>query len=371
MKKSKVILFIIIGLIVILSIIGTVIHINNKRNFKSDNTEQYMATIVMKGFQLRIPDKYMATYDESIGLMYWNNEHFDMLIDVEIGDYNKDIVDELESINAMMKLDLVVVIPYNEITIDGKSYTYMLYYDEGIPTLHSYTIADDGKMYEIMVLCNEMAMIKPQSEQEIRTECEELMWIAHSIIKTSKATDEDDSPSGEVFVGKESYESLYSEVQLNFSDIYIENDYVQGISTKTKAKYSVKENFYCTGSKSKDDIYYLKIYSDYNDNLITVYIEEKDNLYYDLYSIVTEGSIKWTRDSTVYDYNINDFTVYYYTYLVEYIEDNEKVIECNYVSMVDLGEGYVFVVEGKGTSEDIKNPEYYKDFYNVNLEKTQ
>jgi len=45
--------------------------------------------------------------------------------------------------------------------------------------------------------------------------------------------------------------------------------------------------------------------------------------------------------------------------------------EYNYVSAMDLGEGYIMIVEGKGQSEDINNPDFYKDFYNVNLEKTQ
>ena len=193
MKKRKLINVIIICIIAILSLAGVIIHINNKRNFKSSNNEQYMAKIVMKGFELSIPDRYMATYDGDMGLMYWNNDHFDMMIDVEDGEYNEDIIDKLDEINRLMESELVVVRPYSEMTIDGKSYTYMLYYDAGIPTIHCYTMADDMHLYSVMVLCNEMSMIKPQTEQEIKEECEQLIKIADSIIRTSNPTDKPNS----------------------------------------------------------------------------------------------------------------------------------------------------------------------------------
>ncbi len=365
-------MIIIFSIVAILCVAGTVIHINNKTNFKSNNQEQYMATIVMKGFELKIPDRYMATYDESIGLMYWSNDYFDMMIDVEAGDYEKDVTDKLGEINELMETELVVVRPYSEITIDGKSYTYMLYYDAGIPTIHCYAKADEDDLFSVMVLCNEMAMVKPQSDEEIRIDCEELISIADSIIRTSKSTDKDNSPSGEVFVGNEAYEHLYSEVELNLSHKYIEHDYVQGISTKAKANYSVKNGYYCTGSKNKDGIYYMKLYGDYNDNIVSVYIEEKDNLNYDILSTIKEGCEKWTGDtSVVSEYKLNDYNIYYYTYLSDYIYENEQIIQYNYVSMLDLGDGYVYVVEGNGVSNELSNPEFYKDFYNVNLEKTQ
>jgi len=293
------------------------------------------------------------------------------MIDVEAGNYNQDVVGNLDELNTMMESELKVVVPYNEISIDGRRYTYMLYYDAGIPTLHCYTMADEENLFAVMVLCNEMAMIKPQSEYEIKAECEELIGIADSIIKTSVTSDKEDSPSGEVFVGKESYESLYSEVQLNVSEKYIPHDYVQGISTLAKLHYDVKENYYCSGSKSKEGIYYLKFYGDYKDNLITVKIEEKTTLDYDLCAIIEEGCKTWTKDSQVYQYVIGDNICYYYTYQVEYVENNNVFSEYNYVSAMDLGEGYIMIVEGKGQSEDINNPDFYKDFYNVNLEKTQ
>ena len=372
MKKRKLINVIIICIIAILSLAGVIIHINNKRNFKSSNNEQYMAKIVMKGFELSIHDRYMATYDEDMGLMYWNNDHFDMMIDVEDGEYNEDIIDKLDEINRLMESELVVVRPYSEMTIDGKSYTYMLYYDAGIPTIHCYTMADDMHLYSVMVLCNEMSMIKPQTEQEIKEECEQLIKIADSIIRTSNPTDKPNSLSGEVFVGKESYENLYSEVELNLSDKYIDHDYIEGISTNTKVNYGVKQQYYCTGSKSKEGVYYLKMYGDYKGNIITVYLNEYDEINYNVQDIIEEGCKEWTDDnSIVREYKCGDYTLYYYTYVSEYIENNEAVVEYNFVSMVDLGDGYLYIVEGNGDNLDIMNPEFYKDFYDVNLEKTQ
>ena len=370
MKKTKICSIVLVCLLVIISVAGIVVHINNKRNFKGGSQESYMATVVMKGFEFKIPDKYMATYDENMGLMYWNIDHFDMMIDVEEGDYKADVSDKLDEINKLMLDELVVVKPYSQITIDGKSYTYLLYYNEGIPTIHCYTQADDNNLFSIMILCNEMAMIKPQSEKEIMVECEKLLSIADSITSTAKPTDKENSPSGEVFVGEEAYELLYSDVELNLSDKYIAKDYVQGISTKTKVNFGVKENYYCTGSKSKDDIYYLKLYGDYNGNLITVHLHEKDN--YDIKSVMEEGCDKWTDGkSTVYEYNINERKVYYYTYETEVVEDNEIVTEYNYISITDLGDGYVYLIEGNGISNDMINPDYYKNFYDVNLEKNQ
>lgn len=372
MKKSKIIVAVISFLLIVLCIIGVALHFNNKKNFKSNNQESYMATIVMMGFELKIPDKYMATFDSEMGLMYWNYEHFDMMIDVAELRYEEEISAKIDEYNEVMGEELVVLRPYSEFTIDGKSYIYMLYYEAGVPTIHGYTKADNDSVFEIMVLCNEMAVIKPQTDEEIRLKCEELIGEADSIIRTAKATDREDSPSGEVLIGAKAYENLYEEVEINMSDKFIATDYVQGIATKATANFKIKQDYYCTGSKAKDEVYYLKFYSDYNGTLVTVYIQEKDSASYNLKTNIEEGCSKWGDESSyVGEYVVEDNTFYYYSFCNEYVEEGKSVKEYNFVAATDLGDGYVYFIEANSDFEDKNNPEFYKDFMNVNLSKPQ
>ena len=372
MKKSKIMVAVVSLLLVVLCLVGIIVHFNNKKNFKSNMQESYMATIVMKGFELKIPDKYMATYDSEIGLMYWNYEHFDMMIDVAEGDFKQDVLTQIDVFNITMEGELNVLRPYSEFSVDGRSYVYMLYYEAGVPTIHCYTKADEDYLFEIMILCNEMAIIKPQTDQEIRIHCEDLIAEADSIIRTSKATDKPDSASGEVLIGAKAYGNLYEDVEINMSDKFIPKDYVQGISTKAKAEFDIKQDYYCTGSKSKDEAYYLKFYSDYEDTLITVYIQEKFDTKFELNTNMEEGCSKWgDEESYVEEYTVGDNTFYYYHFYNEYVEEDHIVQEYNFVAATDLGDGFVYFIEGKGAGDFINNPEFYKDFMNVNLSKTQ
>ena len=314
----------------------------------------------------------MATYDSEIGLMYWNYEHFDMMIDVAEGDFKQDVLTQIDVFNITMEGELNVLRPYSEFSVDGRSYVYMLYYEAGVPTIHCYTKADEDYLFEIMILCNEMAIIKPQTDQEIRIHCEDLIAEADSIIRTSKATDKPDSASGEVLIGAKAYGNLYEDVEINMSDKFIPKDYVQGISTKAKAEFDIKQDYYCTGSKSKDEAYYLKFYSDYEDTLITVYIQEKFDTNFELKTNMEEGCSKWgDEESYVEEYTVGDNTFYYYHFYNEYVEEDHIVQEYNFVAATDLGDGFVYFIEGKGAGDFINNPEFYKDFMNVNLSKTQ
>ncbi len=370
MKKSKLIMIIAGVILVIIGIVGVIIHFHNKNNYMNNEEEKYIATVAMEGFQLKIPDEYMATYDSELGLMYWDYDYFDMLIDVVPGDYDSDIRDNKDGLNSLMTSELNVIRPFSEFTIDGRSYVYMLYYDAGVPTLHCYTEADDENIFEIIVLCNEMAVLKPQTDYEIKGECEELILIAHSILRTSEPTDKADSEAGEVYIGAKAYENLYSEVELNLSDKYIAHDNIMGISTKARVNFDVKQDFYCTGSKSKDDACYLKLYSDYNDTLVTVYLLEKDVTAYDVKKDIKEGCRRWGDEASyVAEYVSGEHTFYYYTYYEEYVEEEQLVEEYNFVAMADLGDGYVYTVECNSSFEDINNPDFYMDFFNVNLVK--
>ena len=366
MKKSRIILVVVSVLIIIVSIIGISVHINNKKNFKSKSQEKYMATIVMKGFELNIPDKYMATYDPDMGLMYWNNDEFNMMFDVVAGDYEEDICNCIDELNDIMEEELAIIRPYSVFTINGKSYIYMLYYEEGLPTIHCYTKADSERIFEVMVLCDEMAIIKPQTDEEIRLQCEELIAIADSVLSTSKPTDKDDSPAGEVFVGAEAYEQLYSEVEINVSDKYIDHDYIQSINKDVKINFGVKENYYCTGSKSKDGVNYLKFYSDYDGTMITVYLVEKYGLDYSVKSHMEEGCKKWAGDnSQVLDCLVNDHLYYYYTYETKIVEDNKLITKNNFVAACDMGDGLVYIIECGSDKKEVTYPDFYRDFMNV------
>lgn len=371
MKKTKILVAVLGLLFVVMCTVAVVIHFNNKKNFKA-NPEKYMASIAIKGYEMKIPDKYSVTVDSDFGIMYWDYDNFDMMIDIAELSYDEDVYDKMDELNELMSEELDVIRPYSEFTIDGKSYIYMIYYNEGVPTIHGYSRADDNKAFELMVLCYEMELVKPQTDDEIRVMCEKLIGEADSIIRTAKKTDKTDTPSGEVIIGAEAYENLHKEVEINMSDKFIDHDFVQGVTTKATANYKIKQDYYCTGSKTKEDICYLKYYSDYKGTLVTVCLKEKDNATYNVKKEIEEGCKNWGDDtSIVEEYVVGTNKFYHYSYSDEYAEEDRLVKTYKYVSAADLGNGYIYYIGVKGETEDVNNPEFCKEFMDVNLSKPQ
>ena len=119
-------------------------------------------------------------------------------------------------------------------------------------------------------------------------------------------------------------------------------------------------------------ICYLKYYSDYKGTVVTVCLKEKDNATYNVKKEIEEGCKNWGDDtSIVEEYVVGTNKFYHYSYSDEYAEEDRLVKTYKYVSAADLGNGYIYYIGVKGETEDVNDPEFCKEFMDVNLSKPQ
>ena len=352
MKKIKV-AFIVLAAFLVggITAIGLIIHFNNKQN--TEDSSEYMAIVVMEGFELDIPNKYMATLNTEGVLMYWVEDDFYINITVSEGSYKEEVVGGIGELQSMMAAELEVKKPYREFAIEGNSYVYMLYEDEGLPIIHGFKEADDNHVFEIVILCYGMEMFKPMSSELIEKDCEELIIIADTILSTARTTDKDNTYTGEIFVGDGAYEDYYNEMELYLSIEYVDNDTILYDGNDKNVKYGIEGNFYLIGEIGKDN-YSCKVYSNDEENIIVrAIVDETMKEATDLKLLMEESSSQWgDAESSVEEVLVGEHTYYYYTYLNSYLGEDGVIDEYIMIASTRLSDGAIYRIELKIYDEE-------------------
>ncbi len=186
---------------------------------EAPHIDEYMATIVMKGYELSIPNQYKATILDTLGLMYWEEDYFDMYIIMEEGSYEEikaalgNFTQEDYEVEG-----LEIIIPYKEIAIDGRTYIYMLYKDSERLMINCYSEIDDKMVCQVMLDCKELKNQGSRDVHELMLGGEELLIIADNILSTAKPTDKEDTAPGTVYMGQDVYEEWIGDQKIELEE---------------------------------------------------------------------------------------------------------------------------------------------------------
>ncbi len=210
-SKLKIILVVFCAFLIGGFTILVIFSVTDKSSADGNEKEKYMTTVVVDGYEFSIPNQYKATILDDMGLMYWDEEYFDMLISVSCQEYEALNEEEL------LQEGMTIVVPFKELAIDGRLYSYMLYRDNEDWILLCYSNVQAGVCFEAMVFC--YAMDENLNDTEaLERSCEEMILIADKIISTARKTDREDTAAGEVFFGQDVYQELIEEQRIDIEE---------------------------------------------------------------------------------------------------------------------------------------------------------
>lgn len=311
-----------------------------KRYEDADSSESdYMGTVVLDGFEIKIPNKNMAAIVEGVGLSYCDEGSFEMGISVVDGSYDETL-NELDSLDRDIGEWFKLKKPFEEIAIDGRSYFYCVYEDEGETILLAYKKADEERSFEIMVRCLVIDLMKYQTEKELIREYESFILIADSLLKDVEPTNAENTPVGKTFVA----DDMYSKLQVELPEEFSPKGALYDESGNKLVGYQVEENFYMIAQEINPHYYSMKVYSNEDRDIKTVISVsdfEKSDL--DAEKMMLEGSEDWTDSlAEVQSTDINGKTVYYYTYTDTYMYMGEELEKYYFEAAVDLDSGAIY-----------------------------
>ncbi|MGN0496882.1 MAG: hypothetical protein ACI4GW_11700 [Lachnospiraceae bacterium] len=336
--------------------------ITEETNFRGTD---YMGTVVLDGYKIPIPNRYMAAVDKEVGLSYCDKETFEMSIMVVDGSYELTL-QNLESLNADIGECFRVLKPFDEFAIDRRSYIYCTYEDEGDTILLAYHRADEEHVFEIMVRCLAIDNMHFQSDAELKRAYESYILIADSLLCATEPSDEDDTPSGTVYVADEMYSDMQVVLPKNFEpkDTLLNEDERQIVS------YQIEEGFYRIADSIRPGNYSMKIYSDLNRDIqvtvtATAYAPDET----DIQAMMEEGSKIWTDSlAKVNSKEINEKTFYYYSYSEDYevMDTTHKIY--HFEASTDIGNGIVYRISAKSdASEDVLDINNFIKFMKIEI----
>ncbi len=338
----------------------------NDEDMQIDN---FMATVVLNGVEMDITNKYKATIIEDMGLMYWEEDSFDMLISIEDGKYNELREDINKEDLTMSDLEgCRELIPFTEIAIDGRSYIFMLYEDSGDLIMYAYSdmggSISGNKMFQIIVYCYDMKRLRAQSKEELARNCEKLLLISDSVILTARPTDKEDTLAGELYVSDEEYEELLSSISMSTNNEVITEDSLMDDKANTLVTYDVAEGFYYSGELYNINNQPLKIYNNYNDDICAkAYIDYSD---LSAKEYISHGVTIWGDENTkMQNISVGVYEFWYYSYSRNYIYEGEAVVENYLVAATKLDKERIYCVMLDTTDKDVDLLEISNKFMNI------
>lgn len=324
------------------------------------NEEEYMATVVLDGFEIPIPNQYAAAVFEDIGLSYCDKDSFEMGISVIDGSYDET----LKSMDLLSK-DIAewfeLKKAFEEIAVDGHSYIYCVYEDMGETILLAYKKADEEHAFEIMVRCLRIDQMKFQSETELVREYESYILIADSLLGDAKPTKAENTPVGTTYVAGD----MYADTEIIFSSDYSSEDVLYNADEKSLIQYQIEDDFYLFTQEIKPNYYSMKAYQDSKREIVTTLIvddyQRKD---VDAKVLMTEGASTWTdSEPEIKNIEINGYIFYYYSYVETYIEMGETFETHYFEAATDLKNGTIYRISAfSEVSSDAELADTYLKF---------
>ncbi len=366
-KRWKIILLLFVSFL--MGVIVAIIALMQRHNDEDNQTENYMATVVLNGVEMDVTNKYKATIIEDMGLMYWEEESFDMLISLEEGSYN-ELREEISREDfTMSELEgCRELIPFTEIAIGGRSYIYMLYEDSGDLIIYAYSDVgesiSDNKIFKIIVYCYGMERLRTQSMDELARDCENLLLISDSVISTARPTDKDDTLAGELYVSDEEYDKLLSSISISTNNEVITEDSLLDNKGNKLVTYEVADGFCYSGELYNTNNQPLKIYDNYNDDIYAkVYIDYSD---LSAKEYVSHGATIWgDKNTNLKNISVGVYEFWYYSYSRNYIYEGEAVVENYLVAATKLDKERIYCVMFETTDKDVNLLKISNKFMNI------
>lgn len=322
-----------------------------------------MGTVVIDGFSIPIPNKYIASVDREVGLIYLDKSTFEMAISVEEGSYELTLQD-LDSFNTDMGEWFQLMKPFDELAVDKSSYIYCVYYDEGAPILLAYKKADDEHIFQIMVHCIGIEHMKYQTDVELIREYESYILIADSLLAHAEPTDEEDTPSGVTYVSDEVYSDFKPVISEKFEP---EGALYDEAETKL-VEYKIEDNFYMIAQEIKSGIYSMKMYCDEDrDIVVTVVANTSFAGDMDARQLMTEGGSIWAGpEHEVKSMEIDGRVFYYYSYTEEYVSMDKPHKKYYFEAATDMKDGTIYCLSANSeTNPEVLNTDTYLKFMTI------
>jgi hypothetical protein len=322
-----------------------------------------MGTVVLDGFEINIPDKYAAAVYEDVGLSYFDSDTFEMGISVVDGSYDETLED-LENMSGQISDWFTLLEPFSETKINGHSYIYCVYADEGETILLAYKAADDEHSFEIMVRCLSIDQLRFQTEDELKAEYEGFMTTANTLLGNAKETDEENTPAGTVFVS----DHMYSDLKVEYPESFEAEDTLGDDAGNEWVKFQVEEGYYRYAEEYREACYSMKVYENLDENVVvTLIVDDWQEKETDAQMLMLDGASKWTGGkSEVKSLDVDGRTIYYYTYTVPYVSMDEELEKYYLEAAVDLDDGRIYRVSGYSEdNEKALDIENYMKFFEI------
>jgi hypothetical protein len=323
----------------------------------------YMGTVVLDGFEISIPDKYAAAVYSDVGLSYFDSRTFEMGISVVDGSYDETL-ESLDDMSLQISDWFTLLEPFEEIQVEGGSYIYCVYEDEGETILLAYKAADSEHSFEVMVRCLEIDQLHFQTEAELETEYEAFITIADSLLGNARSTEEENTPAGTVFVS----DHMYSDLQVEYPETFEAEDALYDDQENRLVGFQVPEGYYRYAQEYQPGRYSMKVYENLDENVVaTLIVDDNPREKSDACTLLQEGAGRWTGgNQEVKSVEVSGHTFYYYTYTEPYTSMDEELEKYYFEAAVDLGDGRIYRVSGYSSdNEKAANPENYWSFFQI------
>lgn len=366
MSRKKIILIIVTAFVVgmIAATSGFLIFRKHQISVDSDKDKtDYMGTVVIDGFSIPVPNKYIATVDREVGLSYFDKENFEMAISVEEGSYELTLQD-MDSLSEDIDGWFELMKPFDELAVDKNSYIYCVYEDEGEVILLAYKEADNEHVFQVMVRCLAIDRMKYQTDEELIREYESYILIADSLLAHAKPTDEEDTPSGVTYVADE----MYADLEMIVSEKFVPEDILYDEAEKTLVKYKIEDNFYLIAQEVKSGNYSMKTYRDTDrDIIVTVVANSSFRSDMDAYKLMTEGGSIWAgSEHEVKSKEIDGRVFYYYFYTEEYVSMDKPCKKYYFEAATDMKDGTIYCLSANSeVSPEVLNTDTYLKFMTI------
>lgn len=366
MSKKRTVMIVIAAFMVGVIVACSAILILSKREISGGSYEDetdYMGTVVIDGYEIRIPNQYKAVVDDDLGLVYSDNGTFEMSISVLDASYDST-VRELDSLDDSLRAWTKLMEPFRELAVGKNSYIYGVYEDEGDIMLLAYMKANEEQVFDIMVRCFAIDDMKFQTEDALIRQYESYILIANTLLDGAVPTDTENTSSGTVYVA----DDMYHDVQMVLTDTWVPEDSLYDANDQKLVTYGIADNFYMIAKEIKSGIYSRKVYSDERRGIVVTVIAEKQrSSSADAKSVMAEGKKIWTeQDGEPDQIGINGKTCYYYAYTETYQVRDAMQEKYYFEAAIDMNDGMIYRISGVSeTDADALDIATYNQFLTI------
>jgi len=191
MSKKRTVMIVIVAFLVGVIAACSAILILSKREISGGSYEDetdYMGTVVIDGYEIRIPNQYKAAVDDDdLGLVYSDNGTFEMSISVLDASYDST-VRELDSLDESLCAWAKLMEPFRELAVGQNAYIYGVYEDEGDIMLLAYRKANEEQVFKMTIA--EIVDVRDPNATTEETTTEEVTTEAPTTAATTETTTE-------------------------------------------------------------------------------------------------------------------------------------------------------------------------------------